>query len=169
MMRALSISYDETIAYTILFAGFLLLVILLRTDVGASLFDQDSLFYELPDSALTPKLELELDFAGDNYAVRIHTENFLFAHMCTNPETDEVLVGHAHVYLDGRKIDSVYEPLALLPKLAAGKYRLTVSLNLLPDHKAILVNGVPVSTEIELVIPESNNRGPYSDERIPTL
>ena len=84
--------------------------------------------------------------------------------MCHDP-----CCGHAHIYLDGRKIDSVYEPLALPPKLAAGKYRLAVSSNLLPEHKAILVDRVPVSSEIDLKNKESNSKKPHSEEQIATL
>ena len=127
----------------------------LRTDMGTALFDEDKLFYKVPASVPSPQLEVELSHTGGAHVLRLHTEHFMFANMCKNPQAGESLVGHAHLFLDGRKIATSYDPVALLPKLAAGKYRLTVSLNLLPDHRTIIVAGEPVSADISFIVPES--------------
>jgi len=130
-VRKLTSNYQELTAYATLCVGFLLLVVLLRADIGSALFDENRLFYKVPDSVPSPALQLDL--AG------------------------EPLVGHAHVYLNGRKIASVFEPRAFLPELsdlAPGKHRLTVSLNILPDHRAIMIDGEPVSSDIDLFIPD---------------
>lgn len=153
-----NVNREELTAYATLSFGFLLLVILLRTDIGAALFDEDRLFYKVPASVPAPSLQLELKYTGGTHMLRVKTEHFVFANLCKLPQAGEPLVGHAHVYLDGRKIGSVYEPHAFLPQLATlspGNHRLTVSLNILPDHRALMIDGVPVSSEIEFVIPQT--------------
>jgi len=154
-MRRLFCMSEELTAYATLCVGFLLLVVSLRTDVGTALFDEDRLFFKVPDSIPKPALRLELNSTGGVQVLRIRTENFVFANMCELPRADEPLVGHAHLYIDGRKIGSVYEPQAFLPQLSElppGNHRITVSLNILPDHSAITVDGMPVSSDIDFFV-----------------
>lgn len=153
-----NVKREELNAYATLGAGFILLVVLLRTDIGSVLFDEDRLFYKVPSSVPAPALQLKLDYTGGTHVLHMNTTHFVFANLCKIPQAGESLVGHAHVYLDGRKIGSVYEPLAFLPQLSSlspGNHRLTVSLNILPDHRALMIDGAPVSSEIEFIIPQT--------------
>lgn len=145
----------ELTAYAILGVGFLGLVLLLRSDFGAALFDEDRLFYRVPASVPAPSLRLEMDEWGGARILRLHTENFRFASYCKVPEAGKPLLGHAHLYVDGRKVASLYEPVAFLPELSAGEHRLTVSLNLLPDHRTLMVEGVPVSKDMDIRVEDS--------------
>jgi len=156
-VRKLTSNYQELTAYATLCVGFLLLVVLLRADIGSALFDENRLFYKVPDSVPSPALQLDLEYTGGAHVLNLNTEHFRFADVCRTPQAGEPLVGHAHVYLNGRKIASVFEPRAFLPELsdlAPGKHRLTVSLNILPDHRAIMIDGEPVSSDIDLFIPD---------------
>nr|CAA6830703.1 MAG: Unknown protein [uncultured Thiotrichaceae bacterium] len=150
LTQKIQLKPGELTAYSILIAGFLTLVVLLRTDFGTALFDKERLFYVVPASVPTPILQVELDEWGGERILRLHTENFRFANYCKVPETEQPLSGHAHLYIDGRKVMSVYEPVMFLPKLPTGKYRLTISLNILPDHRAIMVEGKPVSVDMDI-------------------
>jgi len=143
----------ELRAYLVLLLGFLVLVILLRSDLGRYLFDEDSLFYKLPVSVPKPSLRLEVMQWGGSPILRLHTENFVFADYCLPPQSGEPLLGHAHLYLNGRKQTSLYGPFIFLRDLPPGDHTLTVSLNVLPDHRAIMVDGLPVSTDLRLRLP----------------
>jgi hypothetical protein len=126
------------------------LVALLRADLGQYLVTQDDLFYRLPPSVLAPTLRLRLDKLGSAPVLRLVTENFRFADYCEPPKAGEPIVGHAHLYLNGRKHASVYEPVIFLHHLPPGEQIVTVSLNVLPDHRTIMVDGMPVSQELRL-------------------
>ena len=157
-MHRLLFKSDEFKAYGLLCAGFLMFVMLLRLDVGTALFDEDRLLFNVPDSVPAPELQLELRATGGIHVLRLHTENFIFANMCKLPKAGEALVGHAHLYIDGRKISSVYEPQVFLPQLTElppGKHKLTISLNILPDHSAITVDGAPVTSDLDFFVPDT--------------
>jgi len=158
-MRKLLFKSEESAAYAMLIAGFILLVVLLRTDLGTALFDKERLFYKVPLTIPKPELHLELDSTGGSHMLWLHTENFVFANMCKTPKAGESIVGHAHLYINGRKTGSLYEPHVYLPELSElppGNHKLTVSLNILPDHRSITVNGVPVSADIDFFVAETD-------------
>lgn len=150
LTQKIQLKPGELTAYSILIVGFVTLVVLLRTDFGTTLFDKEQLFYMVPASMPTPTLRVESgEWAGERI-LRLHTENFRFASYCKAPETGQPLSGHAHLYVDGRKVMSVYKPVIFIPKLPVGKHRLTISLNVLPDHRAIMVEGRPVSMDVDI-------------------
>lgn len=138
----------ELTAYSILVSGFATLVLLLRADFGMALFDKERFFFTVPDSMPAPTLRVELADWGGEQLLRLHTENFRFANYCQTAEIGQSLSGHAHLYVNGRKVASIYEPMTFLPKLPTGKHRITISLNVLPDHRAILVGSTPVSADV---------------------
>jgi hypothetical protein len=143
----------ERRAYLLVLLGFVALVGLLRVDLGRPLFDEDTLFYRLPPSVPAPSLSLRVGRWGEEPVLLLVTENFRFAHAFRPPRPGVPLIGHAHLYLDGRKHASLYEPVASLHHLPAGEHTLTVSLNVLLDHRTIMVEGLPLSQDLRLRLP----------------
>lgn len=151
----------EGFAYLSLLLTVIGLIALLRSDLGKHLVDEDDLFYKLPSSVPAPSLDLRLARLGNEPVLRLDTENFRFADYCRPPEAGKPLLGHAHLYLNGRKHASLYEPVIFLRYLPPGEHTLTISLNVLPDHRAIMVNGVPVSRNLRLRLPAGEILGEY--------
>ena len=57
--------------------------------------------------------------------------------------------GHAHVYVDGKKITRMYVPWIALPALDPGMHTIRVSLNT-NDHRGYTWNGNPVEASVEV-------------------
>lgn len=144
---------NERAAYLLILLGFVTLVGLLRSDLGKYLSNGESLFYKVPSSVPAPRLSVRLDRWGTEPVLRLDTENFQFADYCRLPDTNKPLVGHAHLYLNGRKHASLYQPVVFLRDLPPGEHTLTVSLNVLPDHRTIMVAETPVSQDLRLRLP----------------
>lgn len=99
-----------------------------------------------------PKISLNVTIDGDSWTVKITTEDFTFA------EPTEGLghtpgYGHGHLYLDGLKLQRLYEPEAKIGKLLPGRYTISVTLNT-NDHRAYVVGDAPVSAEFQIVVDE---------------
>lgn len=104
---------------------------------------------EVPaEEAPTVQLEVSEDPWGTGWAVRVVTEGFEFS-----PERLGELrpqEGHAHLYLDGEKINRLYGPWYNLPASAvpAGEHELTVTLNSNDDHAQWAVDGKPITDSV---------------------
>ena len=151
----------EAFAYIAVLLAVIVLITLLRSDLGKYLVDEDDLFYKLPSSVPVPSLSLRLSHLGTEPVLRLDTENFRFADYCRPPEAGKPILGHAHLYLNGRKHASLYEPVIFLRHLPPGEHTLTISLNVLPDHRAIMVDGAPVSRDLRLRLPAGEVLGAY--------
>lgn len=137
------------LSYAFILLSFIGLVALLRLDIQQALFSEQALFYDVPESIPTPSLVADIIESSPGYrAIRLKSDNFVLAEACILPEAGESLVGHAHLYADGKKVASLYEAVTLLPQDVAADAKLIVSLHLLPDHRAIRVDGVPVMADV---------------------
>lgn len=80
--------------------------------------------------------------------VHVTAENFRFAPelagMANMPGS-----GHAHLYMNGKKIARLYGGWMHLEALPEGTNRLTVTLNA-NDHRPLAVNGAPISASIQV-------------------
>ena len=89
--------------------------------------------------------------------VVIATENWRWA----PDEVDQDHVpgsGHAHIYVDGEKIDRVYGPTYLLTGLSPGTHKVRVTLNA-NSHNELLVNGEMVEDGVTVTVEESSHAG----------
>ncbi|MAQ84632.1 MAG: hypothetical protein CMH12_15510 [Maritimibacter sp.] len=113
---------------------------------GAMSHDHDAL---LPAGDPAPSLKLHLSPEGD-FAWNLHivTEHFRFA-----PEDVNAVhvpgEGHAHIYVDGVKLNRVYGPWYHLTGLPEDAREIRVTLNA-NSHETLSVDGAPVAATVRL-------------------
>ena len=99
---------------------------------------------------MSVSIAAELDtLSGVN--VQIIPAGFAFAPQRVNHPHREG-EGHAHIYVDGVKVNRVYTPWVHLDGLAPGAHEIRVELNANP-HNAYTYGGVPVAAVAPVVIP----------------
>lgn len=106
---------------------------------------------EIPAGAPVPTVDLELmqDPSG-TWNAHITTTNFRFAPEHSSAE--HVLgEGHAHIYVDGVKINRVYGDWYHLGALEAGEHVVTVTLTT-NDHNTYAVNGMKIEDSVTVVV-----------------
>lgn len=136
------------------FAAF---VVLLRADPPAFMVDANKWFIEYPEVGTAPALEVQGAVNGRDVFLQITTDNFSFSENCA--AVASATMGHAHIYIDGVKHKSVYQAGTVLKNLEPGKRKISVSLNVLPDHKFITHNGVPIQSSIWIEIANDSANG----------
>jgi len=107
---------------------------------------------EMGDVAAPPTVKLTVHKdpkAGWNLQVRV--ENFRFApeHASTAHVVGE---GHAHLFLDGKKITRLYGEWYHVPALKPGVHKITVTLNA-NSHEDLTVKGKVISDTKEVHVP----------------
>lgn len=99
---------------------------------------------------MTVSIKAELDpLSGVN--VQIVPSGFAFAPQQVN-QPHRAGEGHAHIYVDGVKVNRVYTPWVHLDALAPGAHEIRVELNANP-HNPYTYGGVPVAAVAPIVIP----------------
>lgn len=103
------------------------------------------------EAPMSVSIAAELDtLSGVN--VQIIPAGFAFAPQRVNqPHRDGE--GHAHIYVDGVKVNRVYTPWVHLDGLAPGAHEIRVELNANP-HNAYTYGGVPVAAVAQIEIPQ---------------
>ncbi|MRX27987.1 hypothetical protein [Kangiella sp. HZ709] len=76
------------------------------------------------------------------------TENFAFAPEQVN-QAHRVGHGHAHLYINGKKITRLYSHWYHLEELPEGKHLIKVNLNT-NDHQDYALNGKVIGAEVEI-------------------
>ncbi|WP_111976727.1 hypothetical protein [Algibacillus agarilyticus] len=141
----------KTLPYLSVTAAFGLLVVLINYQPTHSLLNEKFLFYDLPATTPTPKLTLFVEHVPAGTLLRLTLENYQLSNECKAKGADEILSGHAHLYLDGKKLSSLFSSYYLWPRdetKLQGLHKISVSLHLLPDHRAIRVNGQVIQQDI---------------------
>ncbi len=110
--------------------------------------------YEVPEGTPVPTLAVEVlpdPMAG--YNLRLDTTNFTFApeHVSTEPVPGE---GHAHLYIDGKKITRVYQPWFNMPPLSPGSHEVRVELSA-NNHSPYAVNGELIDQTVTVEVPDT--------------
>ncbi len=94
--------------------------------------------------------------------VSISTENWRWAP--EEVDSDHVPgAGHAHIYVDGEKIDRVYGPAYYLTGLTPGRHEVRVTLNA-NSHNELLVKGGLVEDSVMVMIEGSSQAGDHGVE-----
>lgn len=97
-----------------------------------------------------PQLALTVMADGRGWRVEAVTEGFTFSRdLADGPHQPGT--GHGHLYLNGLKLGRLYEPQAHIGALPPGTHTVRVTLNT-NDHRAYLVDHVPVSAEARIVV-----------------
>lgn len=89
----------------------------------------------------------------DGYNVQILTQNFRFTPASINRDVVEN-EGHAHLYVNGKKIARLYSNWVHVPSslLAPGRNTVSVTLNA-NDHSDWAVEGVPIASSVPVIRP----------------
>jgi len=96
----------------------------------------------------TVKLEVFKDSAA-GWNLHLITENFIFAPEKIN-QVANGNEGHAHIYVNGKKIARLYGSWYHLSGLAQGSHLIRVSLNA-NDHSEFVFNGEPIEAIVEVI------------------
>ncbi len=143
----MSIGTHERWTYLALVAGFLVLIAGLTWEgSGQELFNPGDYFWEIPGNFAPPELHLDLKpTAGGGLAVWLTTKNYNFTNFCSATAPNQTVVqGHAHLYVDGIKLASLYTPYWEIKGLTPGRHEILVWLNVLPEHRVVTVHGRPL-------------------------
>ena len=105
----------------------------------------------LPEGPNAPNLEIEVvkDTVG-GWNLHIIVENFEFAPQNVN-EAHVAKEGHAHIYINGKKLARIYAPWFHISALPAGNVEVRVSLNA-NDHRALSVGEKPLSATKHVLV-----------------
>jgi len=107
---------------------------------------------EVGDAAAPPTVRLSVHKdlkAGWNLQVQV--ENFRFApeHASAAHVPGE---GHAHLFVDGKKVTRLYGEWYHIPALAPGTHKITVTLNA-NSHEDLTIKGKPISATQDVRVP----------------
>ena len=94
-----------------------------------------------------PILDIDVfEDSEDSWTLRIDTENFVFAPENVN-SAHVSGEGHAHLYIDGKKIGRVYGPWLHLGDLGEGEREIRVTLNA-NSHEQLAVDGQAIEKTV---------------------
>lgn len=117
---------------------------------GSTLAQHGSL--EVGDSSTPPTVALLVHKdpkAGWNLQVRVANFRFAPEHASTAHVPGE---GHAHLFIDGKKVTRLYGEWYHIPTLAPGAHKIAVTLNA-NSHEDLTVRGKPISDTREVHVP----------------
>ena len=106
----------------------------------------------IPEGQPLPKLQLSLEpDAIKGWNLQLQVENFEFAPERVN-QTSLTTEGHAHLYINGKKITRLYGPWYYLSSLPTGDNELRVELNA-NGHERLAVEGEPIEATLQVTVP----------------
>jgi uncharacterized Zn-binding protein involved in type VI secretion len=100
--------------------------------------------------------------AMSGWNMQVQLENFTFAPERVNADS-KTTEGHAHLFLNGRKVARLYGTWYHIPSLPAGKNQLRVSLNT-NKHEDLTYQGkaIEATTIVEVTSPQTPSQRPPS-------
>ncbi len=96
----------------------------------------------------TPTVQLDIVDTEHGTQVNVLTENFVWSEEGAEQTTNNP-AGHAHLYIDGQHIKSIYDGSIILPEMEKGQYEVSVAL-VNPYHQQYIVERQAI-TESALV------------------
>lgn len=113
---------------------------------------QMGLPFDLDDPTTAPTISMTAQKLTDGeIKVQLETSNFSFIEPVQDPPTHVIGQGHGHLYLNGLKLQRMYQPTATISDLPSGNHQISVSLNT-NDHRVYTVMGKPVRAVQEVQI-----------------
>lgn len=111
---------------------------------------------EVPLSQPVPVVDLIVHpdtVKGVNLEVKL--SNFKFAPEKVNQDS-KLTEGHAHLYIDGKKLTRLYGNWYYLDNLAPGQHKITVALNT-NRHEDLVYKGQKIEDSEMILVPAKNN------------
>jgi hypothetical protein len=106
---------------------------------------------EIPANQPVPKVDLIIHpDAKQGWNLELKLTNFNFAPEKVNQDSNSS-EGHAHLYIDGKKMSRIYGTWYYLEKLPVGKHQITVSLNT-NQHEDLLSNGKRIEDTETIIV-----------------
>ncbi|MBK0326364.1 copper chaperone PCu(A)C [Rhodobacteraceae bacterium F11138] len=105
---------------------------------------------QVEDGQPVPDVTLDVQPDGDGWRVQVTTRNFRF-NTDAKDGKHEPGIGHAHLYLNGLKLQRVYENEVDIGALPAGIHEIRVTLNS-KDHRTYVTSDTPVSAAVEIEV-----------------
>lgn len=106
----------------------------------------------VPANQSVPTVDLVIHpDAVQGWNLEIKTTNFQFAPERVN-QVSTPMEGHAHLYINGKKITRLYGPWYYLEQLEPGRHEVQVSLNA-NGHEQLIHNNQPIMAQEILVVP----------------
>jgi hypothetical protein len=103
--------------------------------------------FEIPSGKPIPTVKLRvIKDTKKGWNLDLETSNFTFAPAKVN-QPEEYREGHAHLYINGKKITRIYSDWFYLPALEPGRNEITVSLNT-NDHKTLVLQGKKITDTV---------------------
>ena len=98
---------------------------------------------ELNDTASAPSLELEVRAdLHSGWNAQLIIQNFAFSPEKTNQKV-KAGEGHAHLYINGKKLARVYGKWFHIPNLPKGNHKIRATLNA-NNHQTLAIDGKPI-------------------------
>jgi len=107
---------------------------------------------DVGDVAAPPTVRLSVHKdpkAGWNLQVQVEDFRFAPEHASAAHVPGE---GHAHLFIDGKKVTRLYGEWYHIPALAPGTHKITVTLNA-NSHEDLTIKGKPISATQEVHVP----------------
>jgi hypothetical protein len=107
---------------------------------------------EIPAGQPIPSVKLIVrPDAMKGWNLEVQVTNFRFAPGRVNTSSNPA-EGHAHLFIDGKKITRLYGPWYYLPNLESGQHEIKVSLNT-NAHETLVYKGQPIEATAIVRVP----------------
>ena len=106
----------------------------------------------LPEKVPSAELEIRKDKVS-GWNIKLLVENFSFTPDSVNGPAIQNQ-GHAHIYLNDKKIARLYSPFFHLDSLPAGEHTIKITLNA-DDHSIFVFNTKPIEAVALISVPDS--------------
>ncbi len=124
--------------------------IITRARVDTTAMMDHSTAFNVPPGEPAPKLSITVTPHGSGWNVLAEVQDFTFSKSAVDGP-HQPGIGHAHLYLNGLKLQRMYGPEARIGALPPGTYEVRVTVNT-NDHRAYSVNGTPVTAAAEITV-----------------
>ncbi|MEW8970681.1 MAG: hypothetical protein AB2411_08655 [Mesobacillus sp.] len=103
---------------------------------------------EIPDGYDIPALEISVteDLSG-TWLLTVDTTDFTFEPKKVGSDAPSYNEGHAHIYVNGEKVNRLYGPFYNLDTLKKGENEIMVTLNS-NNHGVLAYRGKPISSRV---------------------
>lgn len=114
-------------------------------------------YVEIPKDMEIPEVNLTVTPDGpDTWLLKLDLHHFAFAPEKAGEMQPSYNEGHAHIYINGKKISRLYGEYYHLGKLKEGRNEITVTLNS-NNHGALMAGGQPVGATSVIEVNKKEN------------